>query len=73
MEHGHDHDGNPFFLNQPDQLSHIEVPDTSCPFNQVQLQEFWRHLRPLLERTQSRRLLWIEALAIAVVTTQTLV
>ncbi|KAF8139651.1 hypothetical protein EV363DRAFT_1153561 [Boletus edulis] len=73
--HDH-HDSNPFVLNQPDQLSHIEVPDTSCPFNQMQLQEFAHHLQPLLEHTQadmeSRRLLWIQALAIAVALTQPL-
>ena len=76
IEFDNDHDGSPFVLNQPDQLSHVEVPDASCPFNQMQQQEFTLRIQPLLEHTQadmeSRRLLWIEALAIAVALTQTL-
>lgn len=63
-------DHSPFILNHPEQLSHVEVPDTSSPFaNQLQDEEFHRHLQPILDRThanmQSRRLLWIESLTIA--------
>ena len=76
IEFDHDHDHSPFVLNQPDQLSHVEVPDASCPLNQTQQQEFAHRVQPLLEHTQadmdSRRLLWIDALAIAVDLTQVL-
>lgn len=61
---------NPFVLNQPDQLSHVEVPNASCPFtSQAQQDMFDGHLQVLLARAQadmaSRRLLWIEALTVA--------
>lgn len=63
------HGTNPFVHNQPDQLLHIEIPSTSCPFTQAQLVEFRHRLQPLLDSgrsdMESRRLLWIEALAIA--------
>ncbi|KAG6369381.1 hypothetical protein JVT61DRAFT_14953 [Boletus reticuloceps] len=44
---------NPFVLNQPEQLSHVEVPNISCPFgSQAQLDVFRDHLQLLLARTQ---------------------
>ncbi|KAF9237122.1 hypothetical protein BU15DRAFT_88844 [Melanogaster broomeanus] len=68
-EHAESGETNPFVLNHPDQLSHVEVPDTSCPFSSEELNTFHQCLQPLLDHTnsdmQSRRLLWIEALAIA--------
>ncbi|KAF8134872.1 hypothetical protein EV363DRAFT_1160056 [Boletus edulis] len=61
---------NPFVISQPEQLSHVGVPDTFSPLaDQLRDEEFQRRLQLLLDRTsadmQSRRLLWIEALAIA--------
>lgn len=61
---------NPFVLNQPEQLSHVDVPDTLSPFATVpQDTEFHHRLQPILNHThadmESRRLLWIEALMIA--------
>lgn len=60
---------NPFLTNQPDHLSHIEVPDARCPFTLEQLSIFDAQVSalPVLAHHDmiSRRLLWIEALNIA--------
>jgi hypothetical protein len=65
---GDDH-ANPFLTNNPDQMSHIEVPMPRCPFSaeqihyldtQLSLLPFFSH-----QDMNSRRLLWIDALAIA--------
>jgi len=61
---------NPFIVNHPEQLSHVDVPETFSPLaNQLQDEELYRRLQSILDHAhadmQSRRLLWIEALAIA--------
>lgn len=65
-----DDDGtNPFVSNQPTQLSNVEVPDARCPFTAEQLQRFQYQIDPLLNQTHpdthSRRLLWVQVLAVA--------
>lgn len=60
---------NPFIVNHPDQLSHVEVPDTRCPFNDDQLHVFNTELQNLPDFSShdehSLRLIWIRALALA--------
>jgi len=65
-----DEDGtNPFVSNQPTHLSNVEVPDARCPFTAEQMQCFQYRIDTLLNQnhtdTQSRRLLWIQALEIS--------
>ena len=61
--------GNPFTVNHPDRLSHIEVPDTRCPFDPHNLHHFNAELQnlPTILSTDmhSHRLTWISALALA--------
>jgi hypothetical protein len=65
-----DEDGtNPFVSDQPTHLSNVEVPDVRCPFTAEQMQCFQYRIDTLLNQnhtdTQSRRLLWIQALEIS--------
>jgi hypothetical protein len=61
--------GNPFTVNHPDRLSHIEVPDAWCPFDAHKLHRFNTELRnlPTILSTDmhSHRLTWISTLALA--------
>lgn len=61
--------GNPFTVNHPDRLSHIEVPDVRCPFDAPKLHRFNTELRnlPTILSTDmhSHRLTWINTLALA--------
>jgi hypothetical protein len=76
MQHHQDYNdtgdayANPFLTNNPDQMLHIEVPMPRCPFSveqihyldtQLSLLPFFSH-----QDMNSRCLLWIDALAIAV-------
>ncbi|KAF8913129.1 hypothetical protein CPB84DRAFT_1812055 [Gymnopilus junonius] len=60
---------NPFTVNHPDHLSHVEVPDAHCPFNAEQLHLFNTQLQTiptiLSLDMHSNRLTWINALALA--------
>jgi hypothetical protein len=60
---------NPFVVHHPDQLSHVEVPDARCPFNDQQIAALDVALAalPLFqnEDMHSRRMIWIDALRIA--------
>ncbi|KAG6918593.1 hypothetical protein DXG01_013404 [Tephrocybe rancida] len=60
---------NPFLPHQPDTMSHIEVPDTRCPFTPDELAIFEAHVSalPTLDSMDmhSRRLLWCQVLDIA--------
>lgn len=60
---------NPFTVNHPDRLSHIEVPDARCPFDAPKLHRFNTELRalPTILSTDmhSYRLTWINTLALA--------
>ncbi|KAG6914616.1 hypothetical protein DXG01_016286 [Tephrocybe rancida] len=60
---------NPFLPHQPDTMSHIEVPDTQCPFMLDELAIFEAHISalPTLDSMDmhSRCLLWCQALDIA--------
>lgn len=62
-------DQNPFVVNHPDRLSHIEVPDLRCPFNAHQLAEFELALQDIPTFSaidmHSNRLTWIDALNMA--------
>jgi hypothetical protein len=68
---------NPFVSNHPDSdLSHVEVPESCCPFADAQLRSFLSDVQPLLDSSlhidmHSRRLLWIQALALASFTSRT--
>ncbi|KAG1786235.1 hypothetical protein EV424DRAFT_1326444 [Suillus variegatus] len=68
---------NPFVSNHPDSdLSHVEVPESRCPFADAQLQSFLSNVQPLLDSSlhidmHSRRLLWIQTLALASSTSRT--
>jgi hypothetical protein len=68
---------NPFVSNHPDSdLSHVEVPESRCPFADAQLRSFLSDVQPLLDSSlhidmHSRRLLWIQALALASFTSRT--
>ena len=61
--------GNPFTVNHPDRLSHIEVPDTRCPFDAHQLHRFNTQLQNLptipSNDMHSHRFTWINTLALA--------
>ncbi|KAH7917752.1 hypothetical protein BV22DRAFT_1076641 [Leucogyrophana mollusca] len=61
-----DHLSNPFVSNQPDRLSHVDIPNARCPLSPEQVEVFDTHLQTLPYRGQpdmeSRRLLWIEGL-----------
>ncbi|KAF8237871.1 hypothetical protein L208DRAFT_1506120, partial [Tricholoma matsutake] len=65
---GDDH-ANPFLTNNPDQMSHIEVPTARSPFSAEQIQHLDTQLSLLPffshQDMNSRCLLWIDALAIA--------
>jgi hypothetical protein len=65
--------GNPFTVNHPDRLSHVEVPDARCPFDAHQLHRFDTELQnlPTILSTDmhSHRLTWINMLALATETT----
>lgn len=60
---------NPFIVNHPDRLSHVEVPDARCPFRDDQLHVFNTELQNLPDilsnDEHSLRLIWIRALALA--------
>ncbi|KAG6837599.1 hypothetical protein H0H93_007013 [Arthromyces matolae] len=60
---------DPFTLPAPDHLSHVEVVDPHCPFSPIQLTLFESQVSALqtfhLQDMHSRRLLWIDSLAIA--------
>jgi len=60
---------NPFVSNQPDRLSHVNVPCARCPFNSQQIQALDDQLARLPyirdQDMNSRRLVWIDALRIA--------
>jgi hypothetical protein len=61
--------GNPFVVNHPDHLSHVEVPDAQCHFDAHQLYPFNTELQNLptilFTDMHSHRLTWINALALA--------
>jgi hypothetical protein len=62
---------NPFIVNHPDRLSHIEVPDARCPFDAHKFRRFNTQLAnlptvlSLATDMHSHRLTWINALALA--------
>ncbi|EIW53677.1 uncharacterized protein TRAVEDRAFT_133491 [Trametes versicolor FP-101664 SS1] len=64
------HDGtNPFLIDNPSGLSHVEVPDPRCPFSPEQVALLDTHLRHLpcfgRENMQACAELWVAALQIA--------
>lgn len=65
----HTENENPFIINHPDHLSHVEVPDPHCPFNSEHLRIFEAELQniPTILSTDmhSHQLTWIQALELA--------
>jgi hypothetical protein len=60
---------NPFLINHPSNLSHIDLSDPRCPFDENQIQQLSEQIS-LLPHYQvldmhSQRLLWIDSLHIA--------
>lgn len=65
----HAENENPFVVNHPNRLSHVEVPDLHCPFDAERLlifdAEIWNLPTTLSTDMHSHRLTWIHALELA--------
>jgi hypothetical protein len=62
-------DNNPFIVNHPNHLSHVDLSDPRCPFNADQIAVLDAQIILLpsfnLHDMHSRRLTWINALQLA--------
>lgn len=63
-----DNSNHPFDTHAPHQLSHVEIPTVSCPFDAETLEQFDSQISSLpffsSRNMTSRRSLWIYALAL---------